>query len=110
MGDHRKILDDVPIGVGEPKQSERSVPHDRGVDHSNARLWRFTTQPLGVAMGLAALTLAPFAIAYHSWRFLEEQERQHPEPTPEMAFVFRFVANTPLHFGAMLLVVLSGVR
>jgi hypothetical protein len=68
--------------------------------------WRFTTQPLPIALALAGLTLAPFAIAYRSWRFLEEQERLHSEPTPEMAFVFRFVGNTPLTVGALLFIVL----
>jgi uncharacterized membrane protein len=68
--------------------------------------WRFTTHPLPVALALAALTMAPFAIAYQSWRFLEEQERVHSEPTPEMAFVFRFVANTPLTVGALLFVLM----
>ena len=68
--------------------------------------WRFTTHPLPIALALAALTMAPFAIAYQSWRFLKEQERVHGEPTPEMAFVFRFVANTPLTVGALIFFVL----
>ena len=71
--------------------------------------WRFTTEPLGAAMGLAGLTLAPFGIAYHSWRFLEEQERLHETPTPEMNFVFRFVASTPMAMGGLLLVVLTSL-
>lgn len=72
--------------------------------------WRFATQPLPAALALAMLTLAPFAIALQSWRFLAAQEDQHPEPTPEMNFVFRFLVNTPLTFGALLLVVLTSIR
>jgi hypothetical protein len=73
-------------------------------------IWRATTQPPGVGLGLVVLTLAPFAIAYQTWRFLDAQERVHEEPTPEMQFVFRFLVNTPLTFGGLLLVVLSGFR
>lgn len=68
--------------------------------------WRFTTLRIGVAVTLAVLTLAPFVIAYQSWHFLEAQERVHQEPTPEMTFVFRFLANTPLTFGVLLFVLL----
>ena len=71
---------------------------------------QFKSQRLGVAMALTSLTVAPFAIAYHASRFLEQQERQHAEPTPEMAFVFRFIASTPLAFGGLLMVVLNGIR
>lgn len=72
--------------------------------------WRFTTQPLTAALGLALLALGPFVIAFQSWQFLAAQERQHSEPTPEMNFVFRFLVNTPLTFGALMLVVLSSIR
>lgn len=72
--------------------------------------WRATTQPLGVAVALVALALAPFAIAYQSWRFLESQEREHDEPTPEMLFVFRFLANTPLTFGALIFLILASIK
>jgi uncharacterized membrane protein len=72
--------------------------------------WRFTTEPLPAAFALFMLTLAPFAIAYQSWRFLEAQERVHQQPTPEMIFVFRFVANTPLTFGGLLFIVLVALR
>ena len=71
---------------------------------------RLPAQPLGVAFAMGLLTLAPFVLAYQSWRFLETQERVHGEPTPEMAFIFRFLANTPLTFGALLLIVLTGMR
>lgn len=72
--------------------------------------WRFTTQPLTAALGLALLAFGPFVIAFQSWRFLAAQEVQHPEPTPEMNFVFRFLVNTPLTFGALMLVVLASIR
>jgi hypothetical protein len=72
--------------------------------------WRSNTQPLGVGIGLSMLTLAPFAVALQASRFLAMQERRHELPTPEMAFVFRLVVNTPLTFGALLLVVLMSLR
>jgi hypothetical protein len=72
--------------------------------------WRLPAQPLGVGLGLAMLTLAPFAIAYQAWRFLEQQEELHHEPTPGMIFVFRFVVNTPLTLGALVFVVLASLR
>lgn len=72
--------------------------------------WRLVTLPIGVALALVMLSLAPFVLAFQSWRFLEDQERAHPEPTPEMVFVFRFLATTPLTTSAFLFVVLLGIR
>jgi hypothetical protein len=72
--------------------------------------WRFRTEDTVVAAALAALTLAPFVLAYQAWRFLGDQERRHPEPTPEMAFVFRILANVPLTMGALLLILLVELR
>lgn len=71
---------------------------------------RGAVQPVGVGMALIVLTAAPFVVAFQCWRFLEAQERVHQEPTPEMMFVFRFLANTPLTFGAVLLVLLAGLE
>ena len=73
-------------------------------------VWRASTQPIGAATGLVLLTLAPFVIAYQAWRFLQVHEQLHPEPTPEMTFVFRFLANTPLTLGTLLFVVLVALR
>ena len=73
-------------------------------------VWRATTQPPGVGWGLVILTLAPFVLAYQSWRFLEAQERSHDAPTPEMTFIYRLLVNTPLTFGAVMLVVLVSLR
>ncbi|HWI18216.1 MAG TPA: hypothetical protein VNT81_10745 [Vicinamibacterales bacterium] len=70
---------------------------------------RFSTHGLNTALALAGLTMTPFAIAYQSWRFLEAQERVHDEPTAEMAFVFRFVVNTPVAIGGLLLVLMSSM-
>lgn len=72
--------------------------------------WRATNQPLAVGIGLVMLTLAPFALAYQSWRFLDWQERVHEEPTPGMTFAFRLLVSTPLTFGALLFVVLANLR
>jgi hypothetical protein len=73
-------------------------------------VWRALTQPVLVSMALAMLAMAPFAIAYQAWRFLAEQERVHAEPTPGMLFAFRFLANTPLTFGALLIVLLLTIE
>ena len=73
-------------------------------------LWRSSTLPIGAGVALTMLTLAPFVLAYQAWRFLAAQERLHQDPTPEMTFVFRFLANTPLTFGALMLVVLMNLR
>jgi hypothetical protein len=72
-------------------------------------IWRASTQPFGVAVGLVLLATAPFVIAYQAWRFLAFEERVHQEATPEMLFVFRFLANTPLTFGALTFVILLGI-
>jgi hypothetical protein len=72
--------------------------------------WRFTTQPLAPAFAMLMLTLSPFALGYHASRFLAEQERVHQQPTPEMEFVFRCVASTPLAFSGLMFVVLVALR
>lgn len=71
--------------------------------------WRFTTHHFTVAFSLFLMALVPFALAFQASRFLEAQERIHSEPTPEMEFVFRFVANTPLAFSGIMLALLSAL-
>jgi hypothetical protein len=68
--------------------------------------WRFTIERPVVSLALAALVFVPLAIAHRGWRFLEEQEKAHATPTPEMAFVFETIAVLPLAMGAMLAVLL----
>lgn len=68
--------------------------------------WRFTIERPAVSCALAALVFVPFAIAHRGWRFLEEQEKAHATPTPEMMFVFETIAVVPLAMGAMLAVLL----
>jgi uncharacterized membrane protein len=72
-------------------------------------VWRATTLPAGAAIALVMLTLAPFAIAYHAWRFLQTQEQSHAEPTDGMVFAFRLVASMPLSFGGLIFVLLVGM-
>jgi hypothetical protein len=72
--------------------------------------WRFSTEPVVLAITLAALTIAPFGLAYQAWRFLEQQERLHSEPTEEMSFVFRLLASTPVSLGGLLLILLVRLR
>ena len=72
--------------------------------------WRVTAQPPAAAIGLTMLTLAPFVVAYQTWRFLDAQERLHAEPTPAMLFLFRFVVTVPLALGAAVFLVLVNLR
>lgn len=72
-------------------------------------LWRFTTHPLNVALAMFVLAMAPFVIAFQTWRFLAEQEGLHAEPTAGMVFAFRFLASTPLTFGAVMIILLVEV-
>jgi len=72
-------------------------------------VWRAVAQPAGVGVALVVLAAAPFVIAFQAWRFLVAEERVHQEPTPGMVFVFRFMANTPLTWGALLIVILAGL-
>jgi hypothetical protein len=67
---------------------------------------QFRTGNTVLAVVLAALSSVPFTIAYQAWRFLREQELHHAEPTPEMTFVFRFLAGIPLGLGALLFILL----
>lgn len=72
--------------------------------------WRATSQPPVAGIGLLMLTIAPFVLAWQAWRFLDEQEHLHEQPTPGMTFAFRFLANTPLTLGGVLFVVLLNLR
>ena len=57
-------------------------------------------------MARVSLALAPVLLARLCWRFLEEAETQHEEPTPEMEFVFRLMTTTLIAFGGIVLSVL----
>lgn len=54
-----------------------------------------------------ALALTPILLVRLCWRFLAEAETRHPEPTPEMEFVFRFMNTILLGLGAVVMSVLS---
>lgn len=54
----------------------------------------------------AALALAPLLLARLCWRFLAEAETRHPEPTPEMEFVFRLMTNVLIALGGIVAVAL----
>ena len=45
--------------------------------------------------------------SYRGLRFLATQEQLHPQPTPEMTFVFMLVAVYPLAMSAFLLILLA---
>ena len=70
-------------------------------------IWRFTSERGVVSMALGGLALVAFALSYRGLRFLAIQERQHPQPTPEMTFVFMLVAVYPLATSTFLLILLA---
>jgi hypothetical protein len=70
-------------------------------------VWRFATERLVVSVALGGLALATLTLAYQGWRFLTRQELQHPQPTPEMSFVFMLVSVYPLAMSVFLLILLS---
>ena len=70
-------------------------------------VWRFTSERVVVSMALGGLALAAFAMSYRGIRFLATQEELHPQPTPEMTFVFMLVAVYPLAMSTFLLILLA---
>ena len=36
-------------------------------------VWRASTQPIGMGIGVVMLTMAPFVLAYQAWRFLDDR-------------------------------------
>lgn len=69
--------------------------------------WRFTSERVVVSLALAGLALVASTLSYRGLRFLAMQEQQHPQPTPEMTFVFMLVAVYPLAMSAFLLILLA---
>jgi hypothetical protein len=69
--------------------------------------WRLVNERIVVSMALFGLTLATLALAYQGVRFLVKQELEHPQPTPEMAFVFMLVAVYPVAMSVFLLILLT---
>ena len=72
-------------------------------------IWRFATGPLVVSVALGGLTLVALTLAYQGLRFLTTRERQHQQPTPEMAFVFMLVTGYPLALTVFLLILLAEI-
>jgi hypothetical protein len=70
-------------------------------------IWRLTTEPAVVSLALGGLALVPASLSYRGLRFLAAQERQHPQPTPEMTFVFMVVSLYPLAMSAFLLILVG---
>jgi hypothetical protein len=70
-------------------------------------VWRVTSERVVVSIALGGLALATLALGYHGLRFLAKQEQQHPQPTPEMAFVFMLVAVYPVAMSVFLLILLT---
>ena len=68
---------------------------------------RFTSERFVVSMALAGFALAACGLSYRGLRYLATQEQQHPEPTPDMSFVFMLVAIYPLAISVFLLVLLA---
>jgi hypothetical protein len=70
-------------------------------------VWRLTSERVAVSLALGGLALVAFALSYRCLRFLAIQEQQHPQPTPEMTFVFALVAIYPLAMSVFLLILLA---
>jgi hypothetical protein len=69
--------------------------------------WRLANERIVVSMALFGLALATLALDYQGVRFLLKQEPDHPQPTPEMAFVFMLVSVYPLAMSVFLLILLT---
>jgi hypothetical protein len=70
-------------------------------------VWRITSERIVVSIALGGLALATLALGYQGVRFLAKQEQEHPQPTPEMAFVFMLVAVYPVAMSVFLLILLT---
>ena len=70
-------------------------------------VWRVTSERVVVSVALGGLALAAMALSYRGLRFLAMQEEQHPQPTPEMTFVFMLVAVYPLAMSTFLFILLA---
>ena len=68
---------------------------------------RLLNQRLGVSIAFGGVALAALSLTFQGWRFLTKQELRHPEPTPEMNFVFMLVAIYPLALCVFLLILLT---
>jgi len=71
--------------------------------------WRFSSERVVVSVALAGLALVASTLSYRGLRFLAREEAQHPQPTPEMTFVFMLVAVYPLAMSAFLLILLAEI-
>jgi hypothetical protein len=70
-------------------------------------VWRLTSERVVIAMALGGLALAAMALSYRGLRFLATQEQRHPQPTPDMVFVFMLIATYPLAISVFLLILLA---
>ena len=70
-------------------------------------IWRFTTERLVISIALGGLALSAITLYVHCAGFLLKQEAEHPQPTPEMSFVFMLAAVYPLAICVFLLILLG---
>ena len=70
-------------------------------------VWRFTSEHVAVSVALGGLALAAMMLSYRGLRFLAAQERLHPQPTPEMTFMFMLIATYPLAISTFLLILVA---
>ena len=68
--------------------------------------WRISNERIVVSLALCGLALAAMALSYQGLRYLALQEVQHPQPTPDMTFVFTLVATFPPAISTFLLILL----
>ena len=70
-------------------------------------IWRIANERVVVSVALGGLLLAALALCFQGWRFLTMQELKHPQPTPEMSFVFMLASVYPLAISVFLLILLT---
>ena len=69
-------------------------------------IWRFSQERFVVSLALGGVALAALVLAYRGLRYLAREERQHPQPTSDMTFVFTLVATFPAAISTFLLILL----
>jgi hypothetical protein len=70
-------------------------------------IWRLSTGRVVISLALGGLVVAAMSLALQGYRFLSTQELRHPQPTPEMTFVFMLASVYPLAISVFLLILLA---
>ena len=71
-----------------------------------ALIWRCSQERLVVSLALGGLALVALVLSYRGLVYLARQEARHPQPTPDMTFVFSLIAAFPPAISTFLLILL----